>query len=165
MRWKKLLFWASALLSVGADQLTKFWVTQNFELRRPPAQPDTWPLIQNVFHFTYVTNDGAAFSLFKDSPLLPWLSFLVCLGLIGLGLFGPRFPQWEQAGYGFLLGGAAGNGIDRIFLGEVIDFLDFRLIQFPVFNIADISINVGLACLIFATWKSSRKGSRKTPTP
>ncbi|WP_299492921.1 signal peptidase II [Acaryochloris sp. IP29b_bin.137] len=164
MRWKKLLFWVSALLSLGADQLTKFWVTQNFELRRPPETPDTWPLIRNVFHFTYVTNKGAAFSLLQNSSWLPWLSLIVCIGLVGLGLFGPRLPKWEQAGYGFLLGGAAGNGIDRIFLGEVIDFLDFRLIQFPVFNIADISINVGLACLLFATWQSSRKGPRKPPT-
>lgn len=162
MRWKKLLFWATASLSLGADQLTKFWVTQNFELRIPP---ETWPLIRGVFHFTYVTNKGAAFSLLQRSAWLPWLSLIVCIGLVCLGLFGPRLTQWEQAGYGFLLGGAAGNGIDRIFLGEVIDFLDFRLIQFPVFNIADVSINIGLACLLFATWKSSRQAARKSTPP
>lgn len=159
MRWKKLLFWITASLSLGADQLTKFWITQNFELRDPP---ETWPIIRDVFHFTYVTNPGAAFSLFRNNSLLPWLSLIVCIGLIGLGLFGPRLTRWEQAGYGFLLGGAAGNGIDRIFMGEVIDFLDFRLINFPVFNIADVSINIGLACLLIATWKSGRKSSRKS---
>ena len=159
MRWKKLLFWITASLSLGADQLTKFWITQNFELRDPP---ETWPIIRDVFHFTYVTNPGAAFSLFRHNSFLPWLSLIVCIGLIGLGLFGPRLTRWEQAGYGFLLGGAAGNGIDRIFMGEVIDFLDFRLINFPVFNIADVSINIGLACLLIATWKSGRKSSRKS---
>lgn len=157
MRWKRLLFWATALVSLGADQLTKFWVIQNFKLSQ------TWPILQNVFHFTYVLNEGAAFSLFQRSAWLPWLSAVVCLGLVGLAVFGPRLLRWEEAGYGFLLGGAAGNGIDRIFRGgKVIDFLDFRLIQFPVFNIADISINIGLACLLFAAWKGSRKPVRKS---
>ncbi len=159
MRWKRLLFWATALVSLGADQLTKLWVTQNFKLSQPPQ---TWPILQNVFHFTYVTNEGAAFSLFQKSAWLPWLSAAVCLGLVGLAIWGPRLTQWEQAGYGFLLGGAAGNGIDRIFRSKVIDFLDFRLIQFPVFNIADISINIGLACLLFAAWKSGKKSARKS---
>ncbi|MGB7416913.1 MAG: signal peptidase II, partial [Thermosynechococcaceae cyanobacterium] len=85
---------------------------------------------------------------------------LVCIGLIGLGLFNPRLVRWEQTGYGFLLGGAAGNGIDRLLTGKVIDFLDFRLIQFPVFNVADIAINVGLACLLYSAWRSGPRTKR-----
>ena len=62
--------------------------------------------------------------------------------------------RWEQVGYGFILSGALGNGIDRFLVGEVIDFLDFRLIRFPVFNVADTFINVGIVCLLIASFRS-----------
>ncbi len=153
MRRSKALFWWTAALSLILDRLTKMWVVQNFTLSNPA---DTLPLWQNVFHFTYVTNTGAAFSLFQGGDWLRWLSLAVSLGLVGLGLFSPPLPRWEQAGYGLLLGGAAGNGIDRMLTGHVIDFLDFRLIQFPVFNLADVSINLGLICLLIATWRGRR---------
>jgi signal peptidase II len=113
----------------------------------------TIPLWPDVFHFTYVTNKGAAFSLFSESGgWLRWLSLIVSLGLIALAVF-TRLDRWEQAGYGFVLGGALGNGIDRFVAGEVVDFLDFRLIRFPVFNLADIFINVGIICLLIATFR------------
>ena len=152
MTRRNLLFWLTALSSLVLDRLTKVWVLRSFELTVPA---DTWPLWRNVFHFTYVTNTGAAFSLFQGVDWLRWLSLLVCIVLVGLGL-SARLSRWEQAGYGFLLGGAAGNGVDRWLTGHVIDFLDFRLIQFPVFNVADVAINIGLACLLFSAW---RKGS------
>ncbi|MEO0967263.1 MAG: signal peptidase II, partial [Cyanobacteria bacterium J06639_18] len=69
--------------------------------------------------------------------------------------FGPTLNRWEQLGYGFILGGAAGNGIDRFMLGYVIDFLHFKLINFPVFNIADVSINIGLACLLISYFQQT----------
>ncbi|WP_299407547.1 signal peptidase II [Acaryochloris sp. IP29b_bin.148] len=172
MRWKKRLFWVSALLGLGADQLTKFWVLRNFELA------ETRPFISRVLNLTYVQNRGAAFGLCEDCLWLPWLSALVCIALLSLGIWGPRLTRWEQAGYGFLLGGAAGNGLDRILLAYVVDFLQLpwlyfpkfmftggsiqlRWQLFPVFNIADICINVGLICLLIATWQSSRKKPRK----
>jgi signal peptidase II len=157
MSRRNVLFWLVALGSLGLDRLTKAWVLQTFELTIPA---DTWPLWPNVFHFTYVINTGAAFSLFQGVDWLRWLSLLVCIVLIALGLFNPRLLPWEQAGYGFLLGGAAGNGIDRLLTGKVIDFLDFRLIQFPVFNVADIAINVGLACLLYSAWRTGSKPQR-----
>ena len=61
-------------------------------------------------------------------------------------------PKIEQSGYGFILAGAVGNGIDRFFLGHVIDFLDFRLINFPIFNLADVFINIGIFCLLLANF-------------
>ncbi|MGL5196867.1 MAG: signal peptidase II, partial [Chroococcales cyanobacterium] len=70
--------------------------------------------------------------------------------------FGPRMNRWEEVGFGLILGGAVGNGIDRFLLGEVIDFLDFRLINFPVFNIADVSINIGIICLLIVMLRPSR---------
>ena len=67
----------------------------------------------------------------------------------------------EQLGYGFILSGAVGNGIDRFLFGYVIDFLDFRLINFPVFNIADVAINVGVIILLFYSFIASPKLDRK----
>ncbi|MBW4577497.1 MAG: lipoprotein signal peptidase [Aphanothece sp. CMT-3BRIN-NPC111] len=148
MNFKNRLFWLAAVVSLFLDRLTKYWVVQNFHLN------ETWPLWSGVFHFTYVTNKGAAFSLFSnDGGWLRWLSLAVSLGLIALAVFGPVFNQWEQMGYGLILGGALGNGLDRFIAGSVVDFLDFRLIQFPVFNLADVFINVGIICLLIASFQ------------
>lgn len=158
MTFKNYFFWIIALVSVGLDHLTKLWVVTNFELH------DTWPLINNVFHFTYVRNYGAAFSLFSDNgQWLRWLSLAVSLGLMALAWFGPSMDRWEQAGYGFILGGAVGNGIDRFVAGYVVDFLDFRLIRFPVFNLADVFINVGIVCLLIATLRQNPHIEPKNP--
>lgn len=157
MRLKNRFFWVAAIVSLVLDQLTKYLVVQNFQLK------ETLPLWSGVFHFTYVTNTGAAFSLFQGGAWLRWLSLLVSLGLIALAWFGPALSTFEQLGYGFILGGALGNGIDRFVAGYVVDFLDFRLIKFPVFNLADVFINVGIICLLIASFwqKPTTSDSRR----
>lgn len=148
MRLKNRFFWIAAVVSLFLDQLTKLLVVQNFKLT------ETLPLWSGVFHFTYVRNTGAAFSLFSQGGgWLRWLSLAVSLGLIALAWFGPALNTFEQLGYGFILGGALGNGIDRFAAGYVVDFLDFRLIKFPVFNLADVFINVGIACLLITSFR------------
>ncbi|MGL5083509.1 MAG: signal peptidase II [Microcoleaceae cyanobacterium] len=148
---KNSLFWTAAVTSLIVDHLTKFWVVQTFELTAPPETVPIWP---GVFHFTYVVNTGAAFSLFHGGVFwLRWLSLGVSLFLLAIALFGPRLNRLEQLGYGLILGGALGNGIDRFVSGHVVDFLDFRLIQFPVFNLADVSINIGIFCLLIVTFR------------
>jgi signal peptidase II len=77
-----------------------------------------------------------------------------------LALLGPVFNQWEQIGFGFLLGGALGNGIDRFISGKVVDFIDLRLIGFPVFNLADVFINIGIVCLIIASLQKPSPSQR-----
>lgn len=155
MRLKNRIFWGTALLGLVLDQFTKYLVVQNFELQ------ESWPLWEGVFHLTFVTNKGAAFSLFSEGGgWLRWLSLIVSLGLMALAIWGPRMNRWEQAGYGFILAGALGNGIDRFLTGEVVDFLDFRLIRFPIFNVADVCINIGIVCLFIAVFRSpSGKGN------
>lgn len=154
MGLKNRLFWGLALAGFGLDRLTKLWVVTQFALTQPP---ESWPLWSGVFHLTYVTNSGAAFSLFSgNGNWLRWLSLAVSLGLSGLALWGPTLARWEQLGYGLILGGAVGNGVDRFVSGEVIDFLDFRLINFPVFNLADVVINAGIVCLMVAYWQVPR---------
>lgn len=138
------MFWLAALVGLVADQVTKYIVVQNFELNQ------SLPVWEGVFHFTFVTNKGAAFSLFSEQgEWLRWLSLVVSLALIALGLL-TRLSRWEQIGYGCILAGALGNGIDRFLFGEVVDFLELRLIRFPVFNLADVSINIGIICLLIA---------------
>ncbi len=124
---------------------------------------ESWPLWPGVFHFTFVVNPGAAFSLFRESgEWLRWVSLLVSLALFVVAWLGPRFSRWEQWGFGFIFSGAFGNGIDRFAAGKVVDFLDFRLINFPIFNMADVFINVGVACLLLgAFWPESRSRSTK----
>jgi signal peptidase II len=144
-RKRNLLFWLVAIISIVCDRLTKVWIMHTFTLSQ------TLPVWPGVFHFTYVTNTGAAFSLFtQGSGWLRWFSLLVSFGIMVLVVWGPPTTRWEQAAYGFILGGAIGNGIDRFAYGTVIDFLDFRLINFPVFNVADVSINLGIVCWLIA---------------
>jgi signal peptidase II len=156
---KNRYFWIAALIGSVLDRLTKFWVVYTFPLTVPPQ---TFPLIPGVFHFTYVVNTGAAFSFFNQGVgWLRWLSLGVSIGLLLLAWFGPTLSRWEQLGYGFILSGALGNGIDRFILGQVVDFFDFRLIRFPVFNVADVFINVGIVCLLIASFqKPVRSGKR-----
>jgi signal peptidase II len=100
-----------------------------------------------------VINTGAAFSAFRGGVgWLKWLSLLVSLGLMAFAYFGPHLNRWEQLAYGFILAGAFGNGIDRFLFGYVVDFLDFRLINFPVFNLADVFINIGIICLLISNF-------------
>lgn len=150
---KKRIFWTVALIGLILDQLTKYLVIKNFT-----DIGDSWPLWENVFHFTYVINTGAAFSFFRGGvSWLRWLSLIVSLGLIAFAIYGPRMNRVEQLGYGFILAGALGNGIDRFLFGYVVDFLDFRLIKFPVFNLADVSINLGIIFLLIASFKPTEK--------
>jgi signal peptidase II len=147
---KNRLFWIIGILGLLFDQVTKYWIVQNLH-----EIGNTIPLISDIFHLTYVINTGAAFSFFTGGVFwLRWLSLIVSLGLIAYGIFGSRMNWTEQLGYGFILAGALGNGLDRFLFGYVVDFLDFRYIRFPVFNFADVFINLGVFFLIFAIFPS-----------
>ncbi len=149
---KNMLFWLCAAAWLVLDQATKYAIAQNTNLHN-------FPLVEDVFYLRYITNSGAAFSLFSGGVWLKWVSLAVSLGLMGLACFSNKLNRWEQVGYGCILGGALGNGIDRFVLGAVIDFLDFRLIRFPVFNLADVAINVGLGCLLISVFFASDRKS------
>ena len=147
MKQKRIL-WLVAVLGLIFDQITKYWVVQNF-----PEVGDTFPLWKDVFHFTYVRNTGAAFSFFTGGVgWLRWLSLIVSVGLIIFAWYVPKLSLFEQLACGFILAGAVGNGVDRFLFGYVVDFLDFRLINFPVFNVADVAINLGILCILIASF-------------
>ena len=107
------------------------------------------PVFAGIFHITYIENPGAAFGLFANQRLV----FIVAgILVIAAACLMYRRLMSEKAiirwGVALLLGGAVGNLIDRLRIGGVIDFLDFRI--WPVFNIADIGICVGVALLMYA---------------
>ena len=154
---RKRSFWLIAIVGIIFDQITKYLVVQNFA-----ALGDTLPLWNDVFHFTYVINTGAAFSFFRGQvEILRWISLIVSLFLIIFIWYTPRLTLLEQLGYGLILSGAIGNGIDRFLFGYVVDFLDFRLINFPVFNLADVAINIGVLLLLIAAFITSEKPKKK----
>jgi signal peptidase II len=142
MKFRNYYFWIAAIVSLTIDILSKQAIVRNFHILQ------TFPLIPNILHFTYIRNTGAAFSMFQGHEWLRWLSLVVSLILIAIGIFRIFGSIWEQVGLGLILAGAAGNGIDRLFFGSVVDFIDIRLINFAVFNWADASINIGIACLL-----------------
>jgi len=150
------LYWTAAILGLVLDQASKYLVVQYLKGIR------SFPIIDGIFHLTYATNTGAAFSLFSGQiDWLKWVSMIVSLGLVAFGILAKNLNRWEQVGYGFILAGAAGNGIDRFVAGYVVDFIDIRLIRFAIFNIADVSINVGLACLAIAVLFATKPVRKK----
>jgi len=109
---------------------------------------ETIPLIENVFHITYVQNTGAAFSIMSGKQLLLIIMTTVML-LIVLGYIILKRPKNKllMSSLVLILAGGVGNLIDRIHLGYVVDFFDFRLINFAIFNTADTFVVCGTILL------------------
>ncbi|MFH1640777.1 MAG: signal peptidase II, partial [Candidatus Omnitrophota bacterium] len=126
----------SIILSL--DQLTKILANKNLLLNK------SVPLINNVFHLTLVYNRGAAFGLLKNQLHLFIFTSVIAVVLIYLNLKDAENKRHSIA-LSLILAGALGNLIDRLFFGYVIDFLDFRI--WPVFNIADSAITIGMILL------------------
>jgi signal peptidase II len=138
---RRRLCFLTATLVVLADQLTKLWAA-----RVLPGQGSR-PLLPGLLDLYYTTNTGAAFSLFSGSSrLLGVVSLLVSLAVAVWILKSGRrgLPRSRALALGLLLGGAIGNGIDRWRLGAVIDFLALVPVSFPVFNLADVAINLAV---------------------
>lgn len=137
----RLAFWIVAAAVVALDQGTKAIVRSSMEIG------ERWPADGSPFYFRYVTNTGAAFgSLQNATTLLIGMTFI---GLAAIYLYyrNPPFQHWiASVAIGLMLGGALGNLIDRVRVGRVTDFVHFP--HFPNFNVADASINVGVAILV-----------------
>ncbi len=129
------------------DYITKAYVQCSFILG------ESIPIIPDIFHLTYIINYGAAFGILENQRGL----FLLIVGiLIGLCIWKNRkiqkFPFHGKIGLALLLGGALGNGYDRYRMNGVVDFFDFRI--WPIFNIADIAICIGVTLLAWYFWHS-----------
>lgn len=134
---QKIILVILAILSL--DQLTKFLIAKILY----PGQ--SLPIIKGVFHLTLVHNRGAAFGILKNQVPFFIISSLFAIILIFLNLKENNKEKLYNISLSLILTGAIGNLIDRIFLGYVVDFLDFRI--WPVFNIADSAITIGAIML------------------
>ena len=136
------MFYIILILWLLLDQWTKYYIMNHFMLG------ESLPVIPNVFHLTYIINRGAAFGMLTNQR---WVFLAVAFVLIIVyGFYRKRVnngPLSLRVGTALLIAGAIGNGIDRYVLHGVVDFFDFRI--WPIFNIADIGICVGVVCVIY----------------
>ena len=139
-----------SILIILSDQFTKNIININHK-----------SLINNdliFFSIDYVKNYGAAFNILNGSRIfLSTVSIIITLVLIYFILNKKNLSNLDLLSYCFILGGTIGNGIDRVTKGYVIDFINLNFINFPVFNIADISINIGIIFIIYGFIKYNRQ--------
>jgi signal peptidase II len=135
--------WLVALVVVLLDQASKLWAMEEL------ADGVVQPFLPGLLQLRRVANTGAAFSLLSgNTALLGLVSALAALGVAAWLVLRPPTGPWLAMGAGFLLGGTLGNGLDRWRLGWVVDFLEFVPIHFPIFNLADVAINLAVLCFL-----------------
>lgn len=142
-RWLRGGIFIAAAFVFAADRLTKYFIIKSLALGQ------SIKVIPDVFHITPVFNDGAAFGVLRNCGLFFIIfSFAVIAFILLIVSKSPRLDRLTAVSLALILGGAAGNMIDRLKFGYVIDFLDFRI--WPVFNIADSCITIGVALIAFS---------------
>ena len=145
----KIYFLSLSIFIVLIDQFTKYLMFYNY---KTVINKDYL-----LFRLDFVKNYGAAFNIFSGNRIfLSCISIIFSILLTYLILRKNTLTTYDLFSYSFILGGTIGNGIDRIFNGFVVDFINLNIINFPVFNIADISINIGFIFLLFSIFKNNR---------
>ncbi|MDR3590297.1 MAG: signal peptidase II [Negativicutes bacterium] len=144
-----------AVVVAVLDQAVKYYI----QSRMVPGM--SIPVVDGVFHITYVLNPGAAFGILEHQTVF-FLAVAVIL-IVVIGYYYRRIPpgyRLLRVGIGLQVGGAAGNFIDRVKTGYVVDFLDFRV--WPVFNVADMAIVTGVALILYdVLYLSAKKDEKK----
>tara|TARA_Y200000002_G_scaffold163426_1_gene134912 strand:+ start:1631 stop:2089 length:459 start_codon:yes stop_codon:yes gene_type:complete len=149
IKYNKFYFILLSLIIFFADQLTKHILDINHK-----------SLLNKEFIFfsiDYVKNYGAAFNIFSGSRIfLSIISLIITIILLYIIISKNNISKLDLISCSFILGGTIGNGFDRITKGYVVDFINLKFINFPVFNIADVSINIGLIITIYVLVKNKR---------
>jgi len=146
-------FFKIFLSILGLDQLVKILVKVSFSLY------ESVPIIKPFLYLTYVKNEGIAFGLFQGVTSISIISAIIVVVGVFVYIMGWRPPAIVAYSLALVAGGAAGNLIDRLIFGGVVDYIDFRF--WPVFNLADIAIVVGSLLLMgFLIWESREEGKR-----
>lgn len=141
------------LLLIGIDQLSKIWALNSLK------EIGSIPIIENVFHLTYVENRGAAFGMFQNNQII-FILVAILASIFGIYyLHTKKVNLLGKASMILLISGAIGNLIDRLRLGFVVDYFDFRFIWEYVFNIADIFVVVGtiLLCIYIIVFEEDKQ--------
>lgn len=142
-----------AVIVLIIDQLTKLFVTGNMVLY------EDIPVISGFFHITYVRNTGMAWSLLSGKQFFLSIMAAIAIGVMVYYLMYKKPDKLTTVALGLMIGGAAGNLIDRLVLNYVRDFLNFYIFgyDFPVFNIADCALCIGVGLLILASLLEDKK--------
>lgn len=138
-----MIYYLIILALIGMDQVSKYFVKTGMDFNQ------SIPLIDGIFHLTYIRNYGAAFSILQGKQLfLIVITFISLAAILIYMAIKRKKNHWMLTlSLSFIEGGGFGNLIDRIRMGYVVDFFDFRV--FPVFNVADICVCCGCGLLIY----------------
>jgi len=155
-----MLLWVAGVI-VGLDQFTKIWIDLNMRLY------ETRPILGGFLDFHYIRNAGSAFGFLSGSDSPFRIPFFVGVSVVAIFIILYLFHKLEPSevlvplALSLVLGGAVGNLVDRIRLGEVIDFIFFHYRRFawPAFNVADIAITAGVFLLILRMFFLEKKHS------
>lgn len=141
----------TAIIAFVLDRISKVSILKCiFDLDYPSTAKfgETLPVFEDVFHITYHGNTGMAFGMLAGNKMLLIGICAVVLLIIGIVIYKSKPVRFiEKMCYGMIIGGAIGNVFDRISYGFVIDFIDFRIINYPIFNVADCFVVVGAILL------------------
>jgi signal peptidase II len=146
-----LLFILTVLVIIVLDQITKVYIDTHMTLH------ESHPVIEGIFSITYVRNPGAAFGFLADASPFVRAFFLIGVSIFAAGLIVYYIVKMKTEdilltyGMSLIMGGAVGNLIDRVRLGEVIDFLDVYISTYhwPAFNVADSAVSAGAVILFY----------------
>ncbi|NQN49337.1 signal peptidase II [Streptococcus suis] len=152
---RKFGFPILAVVLIAVDQLVKAWTVANIEL-------DTVePFIKGFMSLAYLRNYGAAWSILQNQQ---WFFTIVTIaavtGLIWYYLKQIKGSLWTLFSLTLMIAGALGNFIDRIRLGYVVDMFHLDFISFPVFNVADMCLSIGVGILFICIMKEESNGSK-----
>jgi len=150
---------ATLILALAVDQIVKLWVRSALVEHQSLNGP--WP---GVFEITLSYNKGVAFGMLQGFGV--YMAPIAIVIAIVTGVYSYRNPKesmWVHVAVSLIASGAIGNLYDRLVLGRVTDMFYFRLIDFPVFNVADSCITVGTAILLIRSLRDAWGGRRDSP--
>lgn len=138
-----MIYYLFAALLIAIDQITKWNIVQNFELYQEKV------LVPGIFSLFYIQNEGAAWGIFQGKMIFFYLVTLLVVGYL-VYMFHQEKNKTKLVGISFalILAGAIGNFIDRLLNGYVVDMFRLDFINFPIFNVADICLTVGVVLML-----------------
>ena len=139
-----LVYLILSILFVIADQVVKMWTVNNFSLH------EGMEFMKGIVSILYVRNTGAAWGMFEGKMFFFYLITAVAVGTLLYLMFKEKGKsKLLLTAYSLILAGAVGNFIDRIRLGYLVDMFKFEFIDFPIFNVADICLTIGVIFLFY----------------
>lgn len=153
-----MIYFIIALVLIALDQLSKWIIVTKMYIGQ------SFPIIENVFYITSHRNRGAAWGILEGQM---WFFYIVTVIVVGVLIYFLR--TWAKGktmlsiGISFMIGGAVGNFIDRLFRGEVVDFIDVYIFSYnyPIFNIADSALVIGVILMVIQILKEEKAAKKE----